>query len=201
MGDAPAAAELSIWKARALATMQDGSACVAAVNQARTQVEQFEPDSDPHWLYWVTPAWITADAGHCLLQLGQPGRATALLDDGIALLDESFARDRQIYLAHLADALARSGKRRDLDAAVDRGLAAVHLAESLTSTHGTDCLRDLYRRMQPHASVPAVGDFLERVRGVVAAQARPCRSRQAGSCQWISRSITPPSARSIWQNP
>jgi hypothetical protein len=162
-------AELYIRKAYALATLQDGSACVAAVAKARTQVEQFEPDSDPRWLYWVTPAEITAGAGVCLLQLGQPDRATALLDGGIAMFDESFARDRHIYLTHLADALAQPGKQRDLDAAADRGLAAVHLAESLTSTRGIDRLRDLYRQMQPHASVPAVGDFLERVRGVLAA--------------------------------
>ncbi len=161
-------AELSMWKAYALATLQDGSACVAAVAQARAQVEQFGPESDPRWLYWVTPAEITAGVGHCLLQLGQPGQAAVLLDDGIALFDESFARDRQIYLTHLANALARPGKQRDLDAAADRGLAAVRLAESLTSTRSTDCLRDLYVRMQPHASVPAVADFLERARGVLA---------------------------------
>ena len=52
-------------------------------------------------------------------------KATALLDEGIAIFDESFARDRQVYLTHLADALARPGKQRDLDAAADRGLAAV----------------------------------------------------------------------------
>jgi len=162
-------AELHIRKAYALATLRDGSACVAAVAKARTQVERFESDSDPSWLYWVSPAEITAGAGDCLLQLGQPGRATALLDDGIAMFDDSFARDRQVYLAHLADALARPGKQRDVDAAADRGLAAVHLAESLTSTRGIDCLRDLYTQMQPHASVPAVGDFLERAQGVLAA--------------------------------
>ncbi|MCA1674853.1 MAG: hypothetical protein LC799_22565, partial [Actinobacteria bacterium] len=162
-------AELYIRKAYALATLQDGSACAAAVAKARTQIERFEPDSDPRWLYWVTPAEITAGAGDCLLQLGQPGRATALLDSGIAMFDESFARDRQIYLIHLSDALARPGKQRDLDAAADRGLAAVHLAETLNSTRGIDCLRDLYRNLQPHASVPAVKDFLERARVVLAA--------------------------------
>jgi hypothetical protein len=141
---------------------------LAAVAKARTQVEQFESDSDPRWLYWVTPAEITAGAGDCLLQLGQSGQATALLESAIAMLDESFARDRQIYLIHLADALARPGKQRDLDAAADRGLAAVHLAESLTSPRGIDCLRDLYRKMQSYASVPAVGDFLERARRVLA---------------------------------
>jgi predicted component of type VI protein secretion system len=56
-----------------------------------------------------------------------------------------------------------------LDAAADRGLAAVHLAESLASTRGIDCLRELYVRMRPHAPVPAIRDFLERARGVLAA--------------------------------
>jgi transcriptional regulator with XRE-family HTH domain len=88
---------------------------------------------------------------------------------GIALFDESFARDRQVYLTHLADALSRPGKQRDLDAAADRGLAAVRLAERLTSTRGIDCLRDLYPRMRPHAPVPAVRNFLERARAVLAA--------------------------------
>ena len=162
-------AELYIRKAYALATMKDRSACVTAIAKARTQVDQFDPDSDPRWLYWVTPAEITAGAGDCLLQLGQPDRAVALLDAGIAMFDQSFARDRQVYLIHLADALARPGKQRDLDAATDRGLVAVNLAESLTSIRGIDCLRDLYRQMQPHASTSAVGGFLERARGVLAA--------------------------------
>jgi hypothetical protein len=162
-------AELYIRKAYALATMKDSSGCVAAIAKARTQVEQFGLDSDPRWLYWVTPAEITAAAGDCLLQLGQPDRAVALLDAGIAMFDQSFARDRQVYLIHLADALARPGKQRDLEAATDRGLVAVNLAEGLTSTRGIDCLRDLYRQMQPHASASAVGDFLNRARAVLAA--------------------------------
>ncbi|MGH3696808.1 MAG: helix-turn-helix transcriptional regulator [Pseudonocardiaceae bacterium] len=162
-------AELHIRNAYALATLRDGAACMAAVGKAHTQVEHFGPDNDPSWLYWVTPAEITAGAGDCLLQLGQPARATALLDEGIAIFDDSFARDRQIYLTHLADALTRPGKQRDFDAAVDRGLAALHLAERLASTRGLECIRDLYKQMQPHASVPAVGDFLERLRGVLAA--------------------------------
>jgi len=162
-------AELYVRKAYALATLGDGPACTAAVSKARRQVEQFEPDSDPLWLYWVSPAEITAGAGDCLLQLGQSHQATALLDEGIAMFDGSFARDRQVYLTHLADALARPGKQRDLDAAADRGLAAVHLAESLASTRGIDCLRELYVRMRPHAPVPAIRDFLERARGVLAA--------------------------------
>jgi transcriptional regulator with XRE-family HTH domain len=162
-------AELYIRKAYALATLRDRSACTTAVIKARTQIEQFEDDSDPRWLYWVTPAEITAGAGDCLLQLDQPDQATVLLDEGIAMFDESFARDRLVYLTHLADALSRPGMQRDLDDAADRGIAAVHLAECLTSSRGIDCLRDLYVRMRPHEPVPAVRNFLERARVVLAA--------------------------------
>jgi hypothetical protein len=119
-------------------------------------------------LYWVTPAWITASAGDCLLRLGQPDRATPLLDKGIALFDESFARERQIYLIQFATALAQPGPQRDLVAAAVRGLAGVHLAVGVTSTLGIDGLRNLYLQMQPHASIPAVADFLEEAREVLA---------------------------------
>jgi hypothetical protein len=155
-------------KAAVLATLQEGSACVAALAQADRQVERFEPDSDPPWLYWITPAQIVANAGYCLLRLGRPGRATPLLDEGVVLLDESFARERQTCLTRLATALTQPGPQRDLDAAADRGLAAVRLAESVTSSRGTGRLRDLYLRMQPHVSVPAVADFLGQARGVLA---------------------------------
>lgn len=164
-------AELYIRKAYALATLQDASACTTAISKARTQVEQFgsEADSDPLWLYWVSPAEITAGAGDCLLQLGQADQAAALLDNGIALFDQAFTRDRQIYLTHLADAFARPGKQCDLDAAANRGLAALQLTKTLASTRGLDCLQDLYTQMQPHASLPAVQDFLQQARGVLAA--------------------------------
>ena len=114
------------------------------------------------------PAWIMVEAGDSLLLLGHADQAAAMLDEGVALFDESFVRDRQIYLTHQADALARPGKQRDLDAAADRGIEAIELAESLDSTISVDLLRDLYHQMKPHAQVPAVGDFLERARGFVA---------------------------------
>lgn len=162
-------AELYIRKAYALASLQDKSACTTAVAKARTQIDHFAPDSDPRWLYWVTPAEITAGAGDCLLQLGQPAQATVLLDEGIAMFDESFARDRLVYLAHLADALSRPGRHRDLDAAADRGITAVRLAEHLASSRGIDCLRDLYAQMRAHEPAPAVRNFLERARVLLAA--------------------------------
>jgi tetratricopeptide (TPR) repeat protein len=117
------------------------------------------------YLYWVRQAEITASAGECLLQLGQADRAVALLDQGIVTFDAPFDRDRQYYLTHLAEALARPGKQCDLDAAAGKGIEAIHLAESLSSTLSVDRIRSLSRQLKPHAKLPAVQEFLERAKG------------------------------------
>jgi DNA-binding XRE family transcriptional regulator len=158
-------AELHIRQAYALGTMRDASACAAAVSKARSHVEP--QDDDPPWLYWVSPADITACAGNCLLQLGHPERAAALMEEGIDLFDESFVRDRQLYSIHLAHALARPGKQCNLDAAAGWGIEAINLTESLDSNRSMGFLRDLCHQMTPHAKVPAVGDFLDRARDLV----------------------------------
>jgi hypothetical protein len=148
--------------------LRDTSVCTAAISQARTQVDQLRPDDDPSWLYWLDPAAITISAGNCFLQLGKADQAAVLLNEGIAGFSESFVRDRQIHLTQLADALARPGKQRDLDAAAGLGMQSIDLAKGLDSTRGTGLLRDLYFRMKPHSEVPAVRDFVERARGLVA---------------------------------
>jgi transcriptional regulator with XRE-family HTH domain len=160
-------AELHVRQAYALATVHDAAGCRAAISQARGHVEQLAASDDPQWLYWVIPAWIIVEAGDSLLLLGHADQAARMLDEGVAVLDESFVRDRQIYLTHLADALTRPGKQRDLENAAERGIAAIELAESLDSALGVDLLRGLYHQMTPHAQVSAVGDFLERARGLV----------------------------------
>jgi hypothetical protein len=161
-------AQLYVRQAYALAGVHDVSDCITAISKARDQVERLANDGDHPWLYWITPAWIMVEAGDSLLLLGRGAdRAVSMLDEGVALFDESFARDRQIYLTHLADALTRPGRQRDLDAAAARGIEAIELAESLDSTISVDLLCDLYHQMEPYAQVPAVGDFLERARGLV----------------------------------
>ncbi|MGH3797624.1 MAG: helix-turn-helix domain-containing protein [Pseudonocardiaceae bacterium] len=160
-------AELHFRQAYAYAAVCDTSGCTAAISKARTQVEQLKPDEDPPWLYWLDPAAIAVGAGNCFLLLGRPDQAAALLDKGIAQFDESFIRDRQIYLTRLADARARLGKQQDLDAAAGLGMESIDLAENLDSNTGAGCLRDLYGQMKQHHKVPAVRDFLDRARGLV----------------------------------
>lgn len=160
-------AQLYSKRADAYATLRDTSGCTAAISKARTHIERLKRDDEPLWLYWIGPAEVTANAGRCLRKLGQTRQAATLLDNGIALLDESFVRDRTHHLIHLADVLTQPGPHRDLDAAAERAMLAVDLAGSLDSARDNGFLRDLCLQMKPHSKVPAVGDFLDRARGLV----------------------------------
>ncbi len=164
-------AELYIRKAHGFAVLKDASACTAAISQARTHVEQAGNDDDPSYLYWVRPAEITASAGECLLRLGQADQAAACMERGIALFDAPFDRDRQYYVAHVAVALARPGRQRDVEAAASKGMEAIGLAESLSSARSVDLIRNLTQQLKPHHMVPAVRDFLERAKGFVEREA------------------------------
>jgi hypothetical protein len=144
--------------------LKDSSACIAAICQARTHVERTANDEEPAYLYWVRPAEVTACTGFCLLQLGQADRAVTVIDQGIAMFDAPFDRDRQLYLTDLAEALMRPGKQRDLEAAADKGIEAIHLAKNLSSTRSADRIHDLTRLMTPHANSPTVSEFLEQAR-------------------------------------
>jgi hypothetical protein len=133
-------------QAYALATLRDSSCCAAAISKTRTHVEHLNQDEDPPYLYWVGPAEVTAGAGRCLLQLGKADQAAAMLEEGIALFDESFVRDRTNFLIRHAEALAHPGPQHDLDAAAGRGMAALNLSQNLDSTRGVGRLRDLCTR-------------------------------------------------------
>jgi hypothetical protein len=160
-------AELYDRQADAFAALGDTSACAAAISQARTQVEQLAPGDDPPWLYWLDPAAITANAGTCLLKLGQAEQAIVLLDEGIGQFSASFVRDRQIGLVRQAEARTLPGKHRDVEAAAGLGLQSLDLAESLDSTRGAGRIYDLYLQLKAHDTVPVVREFLERVEGFV----------------------------------
>jgi hypothetical protein len=154
-------------QADALAALGDASGCMAAISKARTQVEAITHDDDSPYLYWVGPADVTAGAGCSLLKLGRADLAVGMLEEGIGLLDESFVRDRRDFEFRHAEALIHPGPQQDLDAAVERGGAALDLSENLDSTRGVNRLRDLVDQMRPHTTVPAVRDFVDRTRELV----------------------------------
>jgi len=155
-------------QADALAILGDSSGCTAMISKTRTHAEGIKHDDGLPYLYWVGPADVAATAGCCLLKLGKADLAVGMLEEGIGLLDESFVRDRRSFLIRLAEALTHPGPQQDLDAAAEHGRAALDLSANLDSTRGVDRLRHLVTQMRPHSKVPAVRDFVDRTRDLVA---------------------------------
>jgi hypothetical protein len=160
-------AELYGRQAYAFATVGDGPGCAAVISKLSTQIERLAPGSGPSWLYWVNPAHMTCEVGNALRKLGHTEQAAVVLKNGIAMYDDSLPSSQAGYLIALADVRARPGKQRDLDVAASHGLEAIQLTETLDSPRLAGLIRNLYHEMTPHAKVPAVGDFLERARGLV----------------------------------
>jgi hypothetical protein len=71
-------------------------------------------------------------------------------------------------LIRLAEALAAPGQQQDLEGAAHHGIEALQIAENLMSGGSTKRIQELAQQMEPHANLPAVRDFMERARGVVA---------------------------------
>lgn len=155
-------------QAYALAVLRDSSGCMAAISKTRTQVEGIKQDDNLPYLYWVGPAEVTAGSGRCLLKLGKADLAVDMLEEGIGLFDELFIRDRRNYSIRLAEALTHPGPQQNLDAAVERGKEALELSTNLNSARGVDRLRGFMSQLRPHTKVPAVRDFVDRTRNLMA---------------------------------
>jgi hypothetical protein len=162
-------AKLYGGQAYAAATLGDASGCAAANSKLSTQIERLGSVEEPSFLYWVSPAPMTGEIGNALRQMGQADRAVTVLNEAIALFDDSLPRDSLGYRIHLANALTMPGKQRDLDAAAARGMEAIQIVETLDSPRSTGLIRDLCQQMTPHTKVPAVRDFVARARDLVPA--------------------------------
>jgi hypothetical protein len=157
-------ARLHSVQAYAQAILQNDSGCARAAAAANSWVQQIKPEDEPPRLYWVNHATVTAGNGRALLRLGRPDQAVRPLAHGVRQLHGSMVRDRQLFLADWAEALARPGPQRDLEQAANRAMQAVTLAEEQTSTRTTHRIHHLHNHLKPHTDVPIVREFLERAR-------------------------------------
>ena len=102
-------------QALAHARLGDSAAFRAAITRAWRETDRGDPGGQPAWLDFARPAEIAVHEAKGLVGLGDPRTAARLLCD--ALQDEGISpRNRVMYRAHLATALAVSG---DIDDAME----------------------------------------------------------------------------------
>jgi len=154
---------LATRQARAHAVLHDRYGCDQALEAAAAHILTADPDDDPPWSYWVTPAVLAGDAGRAWLDLGDPQRAEASLVKGLNLFGDAQPRNRMLHHSSLAEARLARG---ELPGAAEAAHAALNLASTMRSRRGLDRLLSLQATFSQERAVVA-GEVADRIRSVM----------------------------------
>lgn len=160
----------------------DGPACARALDDAMGEVlAGGNPEPEFDLTAYCTPGYIGMEAASCWIQLGQPKRAIATLEDGLTTWPPGYKRDLGLCLARLAVAHAAD---RDLEQAEAVGQQAIAVVRE---THSARTLRELVRLdtlLRQWDGAPEATDLRRALREVtrpLAAPQRRERTQQSGS--------------------
>jgi hypothetical protein len=153
---------LRVWlaAAHAEASAIAGNAVdtLRALDQAEEAFQQVEPGSGPRWLAYFDRAHLVRWKGHCLVAVGQPETALAVLQEGLDSVDASFVRARAGALVDLATLHLRQG---EIDATCDTLARAFRLARETQSTKNQLRIIQVRHRLRPWNATAAVRDLDE----------------------------------------
>lgn len=152
---------LAMREARAWGKLRDAPSAEAAMLRARRAFERRgEEDDRPIWLSFFDEAELSGNEGTCQLDLGNPARATTLLEAAYAQQQDGMVRNRSLYTVRLARA---NLARRDVNRACQLAEEALELvANEVTSTRTLGELRDFRGTLARHQSTAASRAFASR---------------------------------------
>ncbi len=139
--------------ARAHAAAGDAPSADRALGQAVEVFELRQPDDDdPEWIAYFDEVELNAELAHCSRDLG---RAAAAVSFATAALLGAGASDRSDFFVTMVKADGHLGDD-DVEQACATVREALSAADQLKSERSVRYLRDLRRRLLPHATHPAV---------------------------------------------
>ncbi|MGH2369661.1 MAG: XRE family transcriptional regulator [Chloroflexota bacterium] len=127
-------------EAHAHALRGDTAACARSLDRAMEQATSGrtgEPELD--LTAYCTPSYLGMEAAACWVQLGQPHRAVATLEQGLSSWPPEYKRDLRLCLARLALAHAAAGDAEQAYRVAQRALGIVK------DTRSARTLRELWR--------------------------------------------------------
>ena len=151
--------ECLVMEAHGHAARDDAYACGVALAQAERTFDRAAREDDPAWLSYFDEAYLAARMAQCFRDLGEAGHTARYARRSLDM-DGRYVRGRAFNLSLLATAHAAQGEPEQ---ACVVGRQALDLTVRLTSARSVRYVRDLARRLQPRADVPAVRDFTAEV--------------------------------------
>jgi tetratricopeptide (TPR) repeat protein len=149
---------LAAAHAEASAIAGKAADALRALDQADEVFQLVEPGSGPRWLSYFDRAHLVRWKGHCLVLVGQPETALAVLQEALDSVDVSFVRARAGALVDLATLHLRQG---EVDATCIVLGQAFRLAHETQSTKNQRRIIEVRRRLRPWNATTAVTDLDE----------------------------------------
>ncbi|MBW1597927.1 helix-turn-helix transcriptional regulator [Streptomyces sp. JJ38] len=162
------AAVAATFGAHGHALRGDALASARAYEHAHTLRESMDSDPDSPWGVWLDAAYIEVHRAHSLALLGDHQSAAEGFRKAIAELPAGFHRDRGVYLAREAAALAGAG---EAEQAAVLGQQALKIGIDTGSARITRSLGQLHNDLNQWRSVPSVAEFRDAMNDAVLRQA------------------------------
>ena len=153
---------LAAVEGHAQATLGNAAACRAALKRAQAAIDEAQPAADPAWIYFFNQAQLDHWAGYAHLRLRQFDDAQAALQRSFEALAPSFARERAVTQADLAEAYVRRGDYVEGCRLAGVALITTHAAGSTRGVQRIRALRPHLRRWNHTDEVKGLDELLRR---------------------------------------
>ncbi|MGV9267273.1 helix-turn-helix domain-containing protein [Kitasatospora sp. NPDC003701] len=150
--------------ARAHARLGEEPEASRLLVQAESLLDGADPEDEPGWIGYFTPAYLADEAAHCLHDLGHAPAARHQLADALDGVGRDKVRRLAIDATLLASTWLRTG---DLDQACTVGTEAVGYAARTDSGRCVQRVAGLLVELELHASHSAVAELREFAREVL----------------------------------
>ncbi|WP_330304809.1 MULTISPECIES: hypothetical protein [unclassified Streptomyces] len=150
---------LALREAGGWAGLADRAGCEQALARAQALYERGPSETDPEWMTFYGEAELEGLEAQCWSTLGDWPRAARHARRAAELQDPHFTRNIALYMAELADDLARGGRP---DEAALAGLRVLDLLGEVQSSRIQTMLAGTARVLLPHRRASGVSTFLER---------------------------------------
>jgi hypothetical protein len=163
LGSARLMSLLALREAGGWAGLADRTGCEQALARAQALFERGHSDADPEWMSFYGEAELEGLEAQCWSTLGDWPRAARHARRAAHLQDPHFTRNIALYMAELADDLARGGRP---DEAATAGMRVLDLLALVQSSRIQTMLAGTARVLLPHRRASGVSTFLERHSGL-----------------------------------
>lgn len=162
------AAVAATYGAHGHALRGDAHACHRAYEHAHQLRQSMDPNPDSPWGIWLDAAYIEVHRAQSLSALGEHREAADGFRKAITELPADFHRDRGVYLAREAVALAGAGEAEE---AATKGMQALRIGVETGSGRITRELAQLDEDLGKWHSVVTVSEFQDAMKDAVLRQA------------------------------